>query len=395
MRTGGWSLFIKSSVLALFVLLPLFRPILIVYNAVAAIYLVFFLAFLILLSDVRVLRLAPPRLTFSLGAFLVLASLSSLVVNGDVRGDVLGLLFFLLVSFYLGLWLVVCGGIHHFFRVAAVIFIPVALYIVWCLSRNSFSYNTYYYWSNALFKIDYLTLSLYAFLLALYFGLNGRGALEQYGLPLFFFAVMLISGARYSILFAGIALMVVGYRALRQSPGKLFTLIGIAGVVLTLAVVEGSILKPLSKILEYSVYRLENLAGEDHSVDSRLLLIDRSEEVIMSNFFFGVGVGVSADVLGGIYPHNLLLEAFIDGGIFCALALLLFFVFLLQMLIRQPYQQKFWTLLAFIYLLGAFLKSFSLYESRVLFFFAGVALAYLRIQEAENRIREKASYVAS
>ncbi|QPD04789.1 MAG: membrane protein of unknown function [Candidatus Nitrospira kreftii] len=364
---------IQSGVLALFVSIPLFRPVLLAHNQIYSVYAIFVLGFLVLLANITVVKWANLRQLFLLCAYTGISVVASLFATQDIRVDYLGLLCFLVISYLLGVWLGKAGSTHCFFRVAALIFLPIACYVVYHLSKNSFSYHTYYHWSSAAYKIDYLTTSLYAVVLLIYFSFNGRNALERYALTAFCFSFVAISGARYSIISAacvGIYMMLRAAKisAMRTVTGCLAFLLVLTAWVLF----NESLIAQLWDAIDHSVFRLEKLFGDDTSVAGRMVLMGKAGKVIFENFSFGVGLAGSGDALGK-YPHNILLEAFVDGGLFAMLLLLLFLVYSVYALIKVDHEHKVWCVLLVGFLIGAFLKSFSLYEARILFVFIGYA----------------------
>ncbi len=373
---------VQSGVLALFILIPLFRPILLAHNLIFVIYAMFGLGFLVLAVNINIIRCANPTQLLCLFAYAGISVVASLFATEDIRLDYLGLLCFVPISYLVGIWLGAKGSIHSFFRVAALIFLPVALYVVYQLAKSSFSYNTYYYWGAASYKIDYLTTSMYALVLLIYFVFNGRNVIEKYGLTVFCLGFIAISGARYSIIYAVCASIYILLRAARKSSARVAagTLVAL-GFLFTLVLFNDSWIVKSTDLVNYSLFRLENLSESDNSVEGRKVLMEKAGKIVSDHFAFGVGLAGSTDVLG-TYPHNMLLEAFVDSGFFSALPLLIFLVSSVWLLVKAKHEHKAWCLLLVLYLLGAFMKSFSIYESRMLFFFIGYA-AMLNTREQD------------
>ena len=371
----------QSWVLALFILIPLFRPILLAHNLIYVVYATFVLGFLVLAVNINIIKSANSTQLMWLLSYAGLSIVASLFAAEDIRLDYLGLLCFVPISYLIGIWLGVEGSTHSFFRVVALIFLPVALYVVYQLAKSSFSYNTYYYWSPASYRIDYLTASMYAVVLLIYFVFNGRNIVEKYGLPTFCAGFIAISGARYSIIYAVCAGIYILLRAARKSPIRLAAGLLISlSLLIVLVLFNDALIARSTNLVDYSLFRLENLSENDNSVEGRKVLMERAGKSIADHFAFGVGLAGSADVLGA-YPHNMLLEAFVDGGVFSVLPLLIFVVSSVWFLVKVKHEHKAWCLLLVMFLLGAFLKSFSIYESRMLFFFFGYAVALNRREQ--------------
>lgn len=365
---------LQSGVLALFVSIPLYRPILMAHNLIYLVYAIFVFGFLILSVNFNVIRYSNPTQLLLLTAYTVMSVLASLFAVQGIRLDGFGLLCFLPISYLLGVGLGVKDSAHWFFRWLALIFLPIAFYVVYQLSKNSFSYNTYYYWSAAAYKIDYLTTSLYAGVLLLYFFFNGRSVVEKYGLAVFCFGFIAISGARYSIIFAACAGVSMMLRTATKAPARLIAGFVMSSLILVVLVLsDETAIDKFAGSVNYSLFRLENLSEDDNSVEGRMVLMKKAGRIISEHFTFGVGLAGSGDALKSNYPHNLLLEAFIDSGIFSVLPLLMFLVYSVYLLVKSTHGHKVWCLLLVLYVLGAFLKSFSIYESRILFFFIGYA----------------------
>jgi len=375
---------VQSGILSVFVLIQLYRPILIAHNKIILVYTMFFLAFLILIAQYSILKQTKNKDIFLLSLYVFFPTFASLLSKQDVPIDQLGLLLFLPISYILGIWLGTKGSTHFFFRVMAAIFLVIAVYILKQLINSNFSYHTYYYWSAAAYKIDYLTSSSYAVILLIYFFFNGKNILEKYGISLFCLAFIAMSGARYSILFVALSSFYVFFKSVKQSPLKLLAglLTGLF-IIMTALLFNNSLMEKTSDLVSYSLFRIENLADHDTSVAGRLELIQKAGTVISNNFFFGVGVGGSGEALQSNYPHNMLLEAFIDGGFFSFIALFIFIAICIKSITKSVDSNKTWVMMLVLYLLGAYLKSFSIYESRVLFFFLGYAVK-LRLSDKVN-----------
>src|SRR5688572_7653634 len=91
-------------VLALFVLIPLFRPILIAHNLIYLVYAIFALGFLVLFMNLNVIKYSHPTQLMLLLAYTGISVVASLFAAQDIRLDYLGLLCFLPISYFLGVW---------------------------------------------------------------------------------------------------------------------------------------------------------------------------------------------------------------------------------------------------------------------------------------------------
>jgi O-antigen ligase len=174
----------------------------------------------------------------------------------------------------------------------------------------------------------------------------------------------------------------------------LFGLVGVMAVVLVL----GGVIRPETyyRFFEYSVFRMTSVLGVDQSIAGRLALISESLTGGLQHFLLGRGVGGSAEILQGSYPHNYILEAFLDGGLFAMMALIAFSAgAILQPLRYVPRDQR-WVIALALFITGAFLKSFSIYESWMLFFTLGYLFGYYayRSQRRYSNIVNRSKTVA-
>jgi len=378
----------QTILLSGFILLSLYRPILIEHQSINVIYGLFVISFIILLFNINLVKHIDYKLLVLLALSAFFPVFASMLFHHDIPLDKIGLILFLPISFLLGVWLEKKGSIHLFFRFAAVLFIVIGCYIFYRLALSDFSYNYYYNWGNAQYRIDYLTSSLYAFIICTYFLFNGRNFLEKYGVTLFCLIFIVMSGARYTILFLGLTIIYLLIKVTQKNPIKLVaTLVGSSIVMLLVLFFKRAVVYDLAKMVSYSLFRIGNLAGQDNSLDGRVDLINKSIDIISNNFLVGVGVGGSGDALHSNYPHNMLIEIFIDGGFFAFLCLSIFFILSFYKIYKAKSTSKMWLPIIVVYLAGAYLKSFSIYDSRILFFFLGFALAMSSMVPKKNRHR--------
>jgi O-antigen ligase len=140
-----------------------------------------------------------------------------------------------------------------------------------------------------------------------------------------------------------------------------------------------------SKIMFYRVSTLI----EGDAFESRGELIQISTAIIKEKFLFGTGYGGFGMAAFGsdfrAYPHNIILEIFVETGI-VGLLLILFFVvyFFARIFVRlNNNKQDVCTLdfsLCFIYLFLNAMKSSSFVDVRNLFGLMGIVIAYYAIE---------------
>lgn len=365
-----------AALVALFLSVSLYGPVVIALDAVRFNYAVFAGVALVLVANARTMTRGgvPTVLLYFFIAFMLVATIAS---NSEIRVDLIGLLMFLPASYFLGLWARENNRAPAVMGVMLLLFLPVAVYVVYQLSLNGFSYNTYMRWSNAQFKIGYLDFSLYAVVLFLYFSMRAGNLFFRVVPAAFLLTCVLISGARYSILFILLFSIFAIAIKLRRRAIRFISITTASVVIITSLIALGA-LRPelILKLFEYSIFRLTSALGHDQSIAARFDLIERALSSSMSELFLGYGIGGSTNVLRGTYPHNFVLEALLDGGIFSA-SILVGFVFACFLVsIRRIPKDHIWVVALALFVLGAFLKSFSLYHARVLFFSLGYLVGY-------------------
>lgn len=375
---------------AVFLSIPLYRPYLVATKQVSIIYIVFGITGLIALE--RLWKLYSSRLNavdWLIHGFFALYALFSIANAQTFAVDKAGLLAFLFVSYVYGRTHGSTFRVHQVISWVTIIFLIVSLYINFQLSNNGFSYNRYYNWSTAQFKLGYLDYALFG-VIALLCAMT-RHIPSGIKIPLccYICISVAISGARYSILFL---LMVFAWRWLALAKrGQAFgaTILGFMAVFL--AIVLAVVFKEeqlVSSMFEYSLNRMGALVTGDTSVSARVSVFDSAVAAIGSSPLFGYGMGQGGLVLGVNYPHNIVFEIALETGVLAGALFLATLGLAAWKAIRSLFNSDLdYLALAVLFVIGAYLKSFSLYESRVLFFLLGVAGALAHSNSIRRRVR--------
>ena len=285
-----------------------------------------------------------------------------------------------------GNWVGQKNGIKYAIILCGAIYIPVSLYVSWQLANNNFSYNTYIRWSAASFKLSYLDYALYGVLLFLF--LQETKLSLKYKLPLsiYLFATIATSGARYSILFLMLAIILNLLRLFGQRNDKDNLVVVTFIFVTSLAMLHLSgNLSDTTDPFTYTTERLTSMVSGDRSIGNRLDTIQRSIEAITASPWSGYGMGNGSKLVGVNYPHNILLEVCLEAGIVPGLLMLTVLATSSLLALYAIRNNQTAVGIATLYLIGAYLKSFSFYESRVLFFFIGVTAGIYSTRVIRNR----------
>lgn len=308
-------------------------------------------------------------------SLLFIASLAY-TVNQDFKTELI--LFGILPLFYFnGKLLVYSKYYEHFFRFYVIIIIIVNIYIFFKLGDNNFNYNKYYKYSKSMLLLDYLTMALFDLIGAIILYTTNiiktpiiKGAI----LSLFLFMI-LISGARYSILFLGLAIFVFyTLLPLKKKIVSMFTF-GTIGTMIIL-------LNPkIMDLFAYSIFRLTNMSsGNDASLDGRGDVMNKSLYLINESPLFGYGLNSSEELLYPLpFPHNMIVEAFLETGFLNALNLTVIVTSTLFMATRLFLKDKNYfagILIIDLYIIMSHLKSFSVAEGKILFFFFGITAGF-------------------
>ena len=367
--------------ITLLLLIPLYRPYLIDIHRIGVVYAIFAaVGVSMILISARAYSRGIRSIDLATHAFMLVYMCFSLVTPIEIQWDKLGLLGFLLVAYIAGRWAFTRGCLGRMMLVIAGCFVVVSVYLNYQLSINRFSYHLYYRYSSAVLKIGYLDYALFGVIAFLVF-LESRIPLK-YKIPLcaYVFVSVSITGARYSILFLPLALLIkilLSPKSRRRSEGLLITVVLFAGLSIYFYMTGDP--NEDTNVFSYSSHRITNLFSSDASIQGRLSAFETAASAISERPLFGYGLGQSSEALKLNYPHNIVLEAGVEAGIIPAtiLAGVLFSSGILAIFAIRNGNSV--VGLTTIYLAGAYLKSFSIYESRILFFFIGAcAVASMR-----------------
>lgn len=376
---------LSAVIIGAFLALPLYRPVLVAFNAVPVIYGLFAAVAAIQLIQIRTVAYAgwPGALLLLFATITIFTTAISAPI---VRLDLMGLLLFLPLSFLLGLTVWSTQRVTTVMHTILTIFVPVALYVVYQLSIHGFSYNTYMNWSNAAYRINYLDFSLYGVVLLIFFSTRTIALPKRALICVPILLTVLASGGRYSILFLSIFLTYLVLNTIKTPNLRRQATIWMV-VAIVVVLVAGGVFHPgdYYQYFEYSMFRMTNALDSDQSISGRLALIDRALSSGLAHFLTGHGLGGSRRVLDGTYPHNFLLEAFLDGGLFAALALVGFCMSAALLPLKHIAREEKWILWLALFIVGAFLKSFSIYEARILFFVLGFLFANYAYRNRRHR----------
>jgi O-antigen ligase len=355
---------------------PLFRPYFVDANRMSVIYAIFAaagLAFVALAG--RLYRANLGLVDYVLHVFFLVFIFAGALGGKVFPIDKAGLVGYLYASFVFGRWIGNCGQVRASVFAIGAIFLPVSLYVSYQLSMHDFSYSTYYRWSAAQLKLDYLEYALYAVVLFV-FALESELKLRYKAIVIpFLFFVIMTSGARYSILF--LLLVILSKAARIVLAGRAIERVLL---ILVLCVVALSIVVPGGRIggdldpLAYTTTRLSSMVNNDASIDARIKTLNKTINAIGDRAAFGYGLGQGAPSVGINYPHNIVLEVALDGGVIPAFLLAIALGVAAMSAVRNMSQNEVAIGVVTLFAIGAYLKSFSFYESRLLFFFMGISV---------------------
>ena len=264
----------------------------------------------------------------------------------------------------------------------SLIFILFSFYLLYWLSKVNFSYGNYFFYSAAPYKIDYLTTGMYAGIVFIYTIFKLRSKWVKLPLSLYSLFIVAISGARFSIIFISIMLIITFTVKFR----KIFFAKSFFLIVLLLAVVtsffvnkiESKQLTRVENIFDFSIMRFNHFNKYDPSLISREQAITKSINSINNHPFFGYGIHSSPQIIHTVYPHNMFLEVWLDAGVVGALALLIITTTMLSVLYFSIQFRSLLTLgIINLYIILSHLKSFSIIHSLLLFAFAGISVSAL------------------
>ena len=284
----------------------------------------------------------------------------------------------LLVFIYIfGKSLIYDNNIKIFFSGLTLFFFLFSIYLVFQLIENSFNYGLYYHFSNASNKVEYLTMSMYAGTVAIY----AYFMVETYILRLFLlfytYILIFISGARFSIIFF-VALTLILFLNNKNIVKNIFIILfGLITLFLINNYFKIIDTQFIFDFFNFSINRLNHFDMHNNSLIGRFQAIQDSFLALNQHPFFGYGLHSSPHIIHFIYPHNLLLEAWLDLGILGLLSILTMIILTLIVLwkIRKNRYFTFFTTL-YIYILLAHLKSFSIFHATLFFLITSTIFAY-------------------
>ncbi|WP_176703437.1 O-antigen ligase [Aliivibrio sp. 1S128] len=140
-----------------------------------------------------------------------------------------------------------------------------------------------------------------------------------------------------------------------------------------------------SGIFDVFIARFNSISNGDISLQIRFKEYFLALESISNHVIFGSGVGMSGIILGYgdvyAYPHNIILESWLELGIIGAFIVFLAYIFFsTHWLLCSKFKLEFWVgLICLFYLINA-LKSGSIYEQRYLAFYMGI-FVYFRVHK--------------
>lgn len=225
---------------------------------------------------------------------------------------------------------------------------------------------------------------------------QSHSAIAYFSLVIFFLFCMVLSGARGPLIFfLLLASLWSAHRSIRwlmryRSLNKYSVIWAILGVPLVITALAFSvdlqkiIGADIFKTMGYSIDRLFLLIGEDKggSVNVRVDHLVQSIYAIDRHVWSGVGFAAyGASVLGNDtwdYPHNMLLEVWVESGLVALIFLLAFISVVYYRLASIP-NRSFMVFIISYCLMNA-MKSSSFADNRVLFFWLGAALVYSGLQ---------------
>lgn len=188
------------------------------------------------------------------------------------------------------------------------------------------------------------------------------------------FILLLIIGARGPLLFAILAIIlhyIINFRQFQKFKLKIssFKIILNSFIGLSILGVFVFFYNKISVLLNHSLARLLLLFGDDKgsSFNTRVDHFQKSFELIKDPFVFlkGIGIGSYMFVTEGVdirgYPHNILLEVWVELGI----TGLFFFTLFLLSFVAQGRKNQFISIVVLFYILLNILKSSSLVDIRV------------------------------
>jgi O-antigen ligase len=278
---------------------------------------------------------------------------------------------------------------HLLLNYTSILFILFSIYLLYQLSQVNFAYNTYYFNSSASNKIDYLTTAMYAGITFIYTIFALKSNWVRLPLALYSFFIVAISGARFSIFFIAslsIITLILQFRKIVFSKSTLVLLTAL--LIFSTLFIDQISKKQISTIedsFSFSIMRISHFNKNDSSLQGRTDAIEKSISAINEHPFFGYGINSSPKVIHYVYPHNMLLEAWLDAGLIAFISLILI-VFSSLVISFKLWRQKdlVFLLIINIYIILAHLKSFSILHSILFFTTMGIIFSTSKYIKNKN-----------
>lgn len=294
-------------------------------------------------------------------------------INGDFKTKLL-LLIILPFYYFNGKIMILKGDYDKFSFYFILIVLFSDIYIFYQLLRNNLIYHIYYWYSDAILKVDYLTMSMFSFvaLVLLISKSIIRVKIIKILLILFFSFMILVSGARFSILFLLVVSLIYFFYKIKNKKMFLYTNLFILFIIGYGYLNQHNIEKNFS----YTIERLNSMFGNDNSIQTRDVLIEQSLGYINESPIFGYGINSSENLLILKYPHNMFLETWLESGILNTLILFIIILNILYMAWRlfKSNIDKY-NFVIVLYLILSYLKSFTIAEGKLLFLYFGIICA--------------------
>lgn len=321
--------------------------------------------------------------------FVVYLASAIYTINSDFTRELLFIP--LLIFLYMGGKGIAKQNLTHLlFTNMTILFLLFSIYLLIQLSEVAFQYNTYYFYSHASNAVDYLTTSMYAGIVFIYAVFGIKNGWIKYPIAGYSLFVVAVSGARFSIFFLSLLLMLViliQTRHILFSYKSILTLF-IASLIISFAIssIDKKNLDQFESTFDFTIMRLSNFNKHDRSLQERATAIDKSISAINEHPFLGYGINSSPKVIHTVYPHNMLLEAWLDTGFTGLIALISVVIIMLSILYFSINNPSLLPLgIINLYVILAHLKSFSIVHSLLLFTLAGISVSTLLYAQRQKR----------
>jgi O-antigen ligase len=311
-------------------------------------------------------------------------------VNPDFKTELL-FMPLLFILYYGGKGIAKKNLTHLLLNYTSILFIFFSIYLLYQLSHVSFAYNAYYFYSNASNKVDYLTTAMYAGIVFIYAVFGIKNGWIKYPIAVYSLFVVAVSGARFSIFFLSlflILLILIQTKHILFSYKSILTLF-IASLVISFAVsnIDKKNLDQFKSTFDFTIMRLSNFNKHDRSLQERATAIDDSISAINEHPYLGYGINSSPKVIHIVYPHNMLLEAWLDTGLTGIVALISIVTLMLSILYFSIKDRSLLALgMINLYVILAHLKSFSILHSFLLFALAGLSVSALIYSKKQKQM---------